>query len=380
MLLLCAILLAGCELASTPIAPTSSQLVVHAVLNRGAVNQVVLLERSLSGRVFLVDVPFDAVDPIVTGGGIPASGAVLTITQPDGTVLVGREDAQFRLDGRGAGVYRVLLSGSELIRGGTYRLHVRTREGEELSAETTVPSGELAGAAPAVEFNRDGSALELAWQANNDSARYAVILESANGPFTTFTDVTAASVSGELRHAALEGLPRVFTAGFDQTVSVLSIDANYYDYFRTNNLPWSGAGIVSRVSGGIGVFGSAVRVHQQLVRVVKSRTAPVEARFVYVGTPTDLASSIAREIDLFVESPGRAASQPDAISGRYVAVSGTGGGVVGTLLDGELRIAFLRGFNVQDTLEVFNGRLVGDSIGGRYRNFAVPGAFVRATP
>ncbi len=367
----------ACELDEVPIAPSDPVIVVHGVLSSGVSSQVVLLERSLAGRTFVPNLPHTPRDPIISGGGIPISDAEVSLTLPDGRVVFAREDRLGDPEGLGAGVYRFLLPGSALVGGGVYRLRAVTTSGEEITAETVVPAGESITPAVPRTYDRQSGPLALSWEPLAGVMRYVVRVESAFGPFTTWTDGTGVELDGGMRHADVDGFPRVFLPGHGQTVTVLAVDANYYDWFRSANRPWSGAGVISRITGGIGVFGSAVRLHQQMLHVTAPRTRPVEGRYTYHGTALDQQSSIARVVDLYVESPATGSDQPDAISGRYTTVSGVAGGVMGTFRNGELRIAFLRGIERRDTLDVFTGTLRGDTLDGKYRNYGVSARFVR---
>src|SRR3954462_15766489 len=133
--------LGGCELDKTAIPRTQPQLALHGVLSASATTQVVLLERTRTGRVYLVAPPFDLGDPVVSDEGIAETGASMTLIAPDGTTYVGREDNTTRSDGKGEGIYRFALSGSQLQRNATYRLSVRTTASEVVTAETSVPEG-----------------------------------------------------------------------------------------------------------------------------------------------------------------------------------------------------------------------------------------------
>jgi hypothetical protein len=59
------------------------QLVVHGILNPSVTEQQILVEHSLTGRVNIPTVDrLDEDDPIRTGGGIPVSGARVTLHAP----------------------------------------------------------------------------------------------------------------------------------------------------------------------------------------------------------------------------------------------------------------------------------------------------------
>lgn len=369
--------LSACELPREPLAPTEPTLIVHGVLSSSASSQVILLEESWSGRRFVPTLPFNAADPIITNRGLAVSGATVTLTLPDGHLLTAREDAAVRSDGLGAGVYRVALAGAQLQGGGAYRLQVLTRDGRALDADTRMPSAPPTASQPVRTFARESAPLALEWPISADATAYAVVIESANGPHVVWADAPAIALSGTLRHTELAGLPRVFTAGFQQSIAVLAVDANYRDYLRSSNTSWRGTGTISRVRGGLGVFGAVAPIQTLLVRVEPARHRPIEGRFVFEGTAVDAAASIARELDLWVDAAPTVADQPAAISGRYTPWNGAPSGITGTLLNGELRVVFHRGFSLRDTLERFTATLAGDTLAGRYANYNVPGRFVR---
>ena len=92
---------------------------------------------------------------------------------------------------------------------------------------------------------------------------YFVRVETPYGPLSFFTESTFVRLPGTLRNADVLSLPHVFIPGFPQTVTVSAVDSNYYDWYRTRNDAISGEGLVSRVKGGIGVFGSLVRLRMR---------------------------------------------------------------------------------------------------------------------
>src|SRR5215213_4477600 len=76
-----ALLLAACEFDATSAPRGRERPVVHAVLNPGASEVVILVERSLTGSATVnEDVLFDPRDPIVTGNGIPLTGATVEVS------------------------------------------------------------------------------------------------------------------------------------------------------------------------------------------------------------------------------------------------------------------------------------------------------------
>jgi hypothetical protein len=190
-----ALSLGACEYDRTTIAQGAPQLAVHAVLNPGAAGVSVLVEYVLSGRITVRQAQsFDALDPIVSGGGDPVRGARVVIYGPlPGDSAVATEGTGS--GGRGAGVYRVQSAPTcgalqpacvALVPGGRYRLRV-TGGGREVTGETTIPV--LAGPqAPPQErvFDRETDTLALSWSAVEGARRYALRVESPRGPFTAF--------------------------------------------------------------------------------------------------------------------------------------------------------------------------------------------------
>ena len=75
---------------------------------------------------------------------------------------------------------------------------------------------------------------------------YFVRVETPYGPRAFFTDDTRVRLSGDLRNADADGLPRVFIPGFPQAVTVSAVDSNYYDWFRTHNDVLSGTGLLNQ--------------------------------------------------------------------------------------------------------------------------------------
>ena len=73
-----ALTLAACEFDKVSVAPPAPLVVVHAVLNADAAEQVILVEASLTGRVGINDSrDFNPLDPIRTAGGEPIAGCLL---------------------------------------------------------------------------------------------------------------------------------------------------------------------------------------------------------------------------------------------------------------------------------------------------------------
>ena len=374
-------MLAACEIETVAIPRTEGRLAMHAVLSASAPTQVVLLERTRSGSVEVLAPPFDLADPVVSDEGIAETSAEVTLTTPAGQTVFAREDNTVRDDRKGAGIYRFSLPGGALARGGTYLLSVRTTVGEQLSAETVVPGGEV-GDSVARVFDRARDTLLLEWPATPGARSYFVRVETPYGPRSFFTDSTRVRLGGELRNVDVDELPRVFIPGFAQAVTVSAVDSNYYDWYRTRNNELTGTGLISRVRGGLGVFGSLVRLQLHALRVVAPQREAAAGAFDFAGTPGEAQSTPYLALELYVESRATRADQSDAVSGRYRVRPRFGYtgcmecGLLGTSRAGRVELAFLSGWTAADTVEVLTGEIRGDTLVGRYRGFGGTARFV----
>lgn len=364
-------LLGACELEKVGIPRTESRVSMHAVLSASAPTQVVLLERTRNGSVSIIAPPFDLGDPIVSDEGIADTGATVSLTTPAGQTLVAREDRVVRGDGKGGGIYRFALPGPSLVRGGMYRLTVLTAKGETLTAETSVPDGDPAFAPTQRIFDRVQDTVILDWPATSGARSYFVRIETPFGPMSFFTDSTRVRLTGALRNLNLQALPRVFFPGFPQAVTVSAVDSNFYDWYRTNNDPFSGRGLISRVIGGFGVFGSLVRLRFEDFEVRAPQVEPEAGTFRIV--PEQFTSTLVPTLELYVESRAARDDQADALSGRYhkrPVIGQTGCltcGLLGMAKEGRIELAMLRDWYAQDTADVFVGEIRGDTIVGSYR-------------
>src|SRR5215207_6711041 len=188
----------GCEFNRTTVPPGVEQPVVHAVLNPGRSVQRVLVERTLTGRIEISsDLKFDAEDPIVSGGGVPISGARVVVYGPTDSVVLAERPP--RAGGQGTGLYE-FLNGADpapgddrltlaVVPGTQYRLRVTTPEGRVVTGTTTVPDATPASTLANPEpFNRDADSVFVFWDAVPLAARYHLRIDSPHGPFTLFVD------------------------------------------------------------------------------------------------------------------------------------------------------------------------------------------------
>ena len=371
------VMLTACTIGEVNVPKTQSFLVVHGVLNTSSPDQVVLLERSLTGAVDIKNTNFNPNEPIASDGGVPVTGAVAELITPTGQVVNGIEDRLVTVNQTGSGVYRFRLAGATLQRGRTYRLHVRTREGEELVATTTIPDAATPSAMPIKSFNRTQDTLTLTWPPAQFARSYAARIETPFGPFFLFTDSLHLRVTGELRNFFADDLPRVLIPGFEQGVLIAAVDSNFYDYYRTQNDPFTGSGIISRVQGGVGFFGSLVPVARQVLDVTAVRQQPIEARFVYLTSPPGAARPAANDLNLYIESPSPRSDVPAALSGKYTTPVLRTDGLLGTQTGNRVVLALLANQSAFDTITVFSGELRGDTLVGSFGDRPGPAVFLR---
>ena len=376
-LLCAAAAVTACEIGTVNVPKTTPTIVVHSVLNPLFGEQIVLVERTLTGSVTIPDTRYDQADPILSAGGIPVSDATVEITDPNGVVYVGVEDLAHSESGKGAGLYRVPLNGPSIVFGGRYTLHIRSQAGEEVTAATRVPSGlgrSIAGLSRT--FNRDHDMLVAQWPANALARSYAVRIESPFGPFFLFTDSTTIRISGGLRNLFAGELQRVFVPGFRQDMFIAAVDSNFYDYYRTNNDPFTGAGIISRVNGGLGLFGSLVNVSTGTITVTADQTEPIEGRFRFA--PATGSPDYPTQLVLYVESPAAKPELPAALSGQYSIQGSTTPnlGLIGRMLGSDVTLAFVNQL-AGDTVDVWNGALKGDTLRGAFRSSGIEAVFVK---
>lgn len=369
------LVLAACTFDEITIAKTVPTVVVHAVLNPATTTQVMLLERTLTGTVTLHDTAFDVNNPIATAGGIPINGATADITDSTGRRVIGVED--HLANGTATGVYRFTFT-APLRFGARYQLHVHTLTGEDITAETRIPKPTTTSTgALSRTLNRDRDTLLVQWNASANTRAYALRVESPFGPFFLFTDSTRLRLGGELRNLFSNDLRRVFIPGFRQDVLVGAADSNFYDYYRTNNDPFTGSGIISRVNGGLGLFGSFVTLTTGTLNVIADQTDSIEGRFRL--TPASSDATAPSTIVLYTESKSVRSDVPDAITGRYTTSgpNARSDGIIGTKIGSVVTLTFLINQLATDTVDVFEGELIGNTLTGNYRKRSGSFVFVK---
>ena len=352
----------GCEFDEHPVGTGRARPVVHAVLSTAPnVGQyVVLVERTLTGRIDTHAEVRDPADPITSGNGDAVSGAWVEIIRLDSAsalTAVGIEDASVRTDQKGAGVYRFLNvdcgpttclpNAQPIARGGRYRLRVTLPgSGDVVEGETTVPaSPQRIDSLGGTVFDRERDTIRLSWPATPGAHRYALQVQTPYGPFQIFSDTNAITLTGGLRNFLGDRIPLVFVPGFEQNVQIAAVDANYYDYYRSGNDPFTGTGLLTGLRGGTGLFGSFAPIRRGRFEVVAPQDEPIEGTFETVGN----------QMVLYAVGDGY-------VSGRFDFSSGTRHGVLGTRTGNRMRLVVLQQAGVNDTLFTAEARVVADTL------------------
>ena len=363
----------ACQFDSITVPAGRERPVVHAVLNPWASEEVILLERTLTGRITVdEDMDYDRTNPIITAGGIPISNARVVLYTEAGDSAVAVEDIYTR--GTGAGVYRIsnsailreegtaVLDSIRIVPGGTYHLHITTPTGDTITGVTTLPLTQPVAPQESNRFfNRDTDTLRLFWDPVPLTQRYLIRIESPWGPMFLFTDALEARLPGSMRNVFQENLPRVFLPGFRSTVSIAAVDANYFDYFRSANDPFTGSGLINKLQGAVGVFGAVTELYSYRLVVSANLDDPFESWYEIDRDrpgPTPLA------IKLYIEST---VGQYTFITGEYFGSTVMPPGSLTGLKSGStVTLAFLQFSSdvSQDTLATFTGQSVGDSLIG----------------
>ena len=373
----------GCQFDAVTVPAGIERPVVHAVLNPWSPEQVVLVERTLTGRVTVDDeARFNRNDPILTGGGVPIRFATVRVRDDQGAVVFAVEDASVRSDGRGAGVYRFRnpaspslspnpsLPALDVRPGRGYDLLIVTPQGDSITGETSIPLVQNVPPGGSTRaFNRDTDTLRLFWEPIQNTKRYLIRVDSPWGPMYLFTSELEARLPGTLRNVFQENIPSVFLPGFRSTVSLAAVDVNYFDYFRSANDPFTGTGLINRLDGAFGVFGAVAELSATRLLVTANIDDPIEGR--YVRAVPSGQSIVPSDITLFVESE---AGEKTFLTGEFTGNADIPSASVVGLAEGtRVSLALMRFENdVSDTVGVFTGQIAGDSLIGEMR---IPGRF-----
>ncbi len=358
------LLFGACTFDQRAIGVPPAQLVVHSVLDPGRLEQEVLVERTLSGTVLIDDRRhFDPLDPINTGGGVPVTRAVVTIAGPNGA-FTATEVAYPGLPPQfGAGRYVVSMPAHP---GARYFLTVRASDGGIVTGSTVVPrTTEPPLFLSELSFHRDRDTLTVTWPAVPLARAYGLRVDSPFGAFVLFTDSTHVMLTGDIRNVFASDLQRLFIPGFEQAYTVFAVDTNYFDYYRSRNDPFTGSGIINRLQGGIGIFGSVALLRSRAVDVTQGPVDPsIEGEYEIVQGPLQAVPFI-DVMRLYVETPGATHASLSGWYSRNRRLS-IRDGIAGTRDGTRIELSLLVNQDAHQHLATFVGTQVADSLVGSY--------------
>jgi hypothetical protein len=352
-----AILLGGCDLGSATIPLTDPQIVVHAVLNPTLSAQTFLIEESLTGKITAdEDRPFDPNSPIISGNGVPVTGAVVRLTTPSGAILTASEQ---KIDNQPTGIYTILTT---VQPGGRYHLTI-TALGKTVTGSTLIPRSNPPIGVPEVVFNRDHQSVSLPINDVDLARAYWVRVEAPLSAFSVFTTDRQVAISGNTRNLFTDDLLRVFFPGFRQLLTVAAVDTNLFDYYRSANDPFSGTGLINHLEGGIGVFGSIAMVERRILDVTQDSTGDsIEGIYTLRS-----GGNVPHTLRLYVESLSTVEGVGDRISGNYVAgpqIAPIRGAILGEREVDVLTFESYEPLSTSRRVGSFLGRIAGDTVRG----------------
>jgi hypothetical protein len=293
------------------------------------------------------------------------------IQGPDGTFTALERKYPGKPTTYGNGRYEFTAGvGSTPIRpGARYTLTVRATDGTTVTGTTVVPNAPLNVAAPALlNFDRDRDTVRLDWSAVPAARTYGLRVESPFGAFQFFSDSTKLTLPGGLRNLFASDLQRVFIPGFQQAVTLYAVDTNYFDYYRSRNDPFTGSGIINRLQGGIGLFGSIATLDVRMLDVTQQPKEPALEGVYELAQAPQVPQRIVDVLQLYVETSG----PPTSLSGWYsrdrtrLARDGIAGARDGTRIE----LEFLLEQDSRRRLATFVGTQDGDSLVGAYNGLA----------
>lgn len=252
-LAIASLLLAAACVEQERFAPSANAIVVHAVLDVTARDQYVVVQTT---------------NGLLTEQRAVA-GAAVSIATPDGHLLVADEVRDSSFFGTTVGVplatpvYRISLDryGTALIAGGAYTLRIVLPDERVVTGRTTIPRT-IPSFATRVDTIGRGDSLRLDWARVPGVRAYELSISPSSVQRSVFVDTSVTLTS-----ATRFGSTYVFRSNTTYALLVNAVDDNYYDYLRRDGDPFTSSGVITRLDGAVGVFGSVVPVARRTVVV-----------------------------------------------------------------------------------------------------------------
>ena len=374
--LLATLCLGGCLLEDVTISGGEAIVLVSAVMRPDLPYQYVIVEQSLDG---IIDRPDSAQFPVPPHPPrIPIENALVTVENLDfpndtcGTAVQFRHAPYAPGTPAKPGIYWAPEGCPTMRPGDRLQLHVESDNGDIVRGITRVPgmrsafvalrddSVTLGGGDSVLTFNRDRDTLRFG--VDPIVGRLLQLDVRRNGYLSDFgtkvlADTTEFLLAGTAIDVFISGTGSdVFRGGRDYTVTLTLSDTNYFDFTRSSNNEFTGRGFINRLTGGIGVFGSAVAATGR-VWVIADADDPREGRYSITGQIDNVP--IAVELRLYLHRPVQESEVSAFLDGEWFTRNPNAGGfneppwwpkrVAGKSVDGTLTAEHLY-LAISDTL------------------------------
>ena len=276
-------LTAGCELNETIAPDLEPRVVVHAVLNPGNAQQIVIVERTLrSIRITSQEPTRDPVpDARVVVYGPDEDDSTVAIPDPVNGGIYRIQSVTIRDGVPGSSPPNVLT----LRPGRRYRLRVETSIGV-VTGETIIPVVRHFDLARRT-FNVDRDTLRLS-QLADATAGYMLRHETNTGArdrfVTTLDDplllpLAQAGAAADDAEWAFDWARDGIRPGHAQNFAVVALDSNYIRYYVAGFDPFGDETRGNTLTGGVGLFGAVTTMMAKTLDLVADIDSPVEGNW-----------------------------------------------------------------------------------------------------
>ena len=335
----------GCEIAGTVAPDIEPRAVVHAVLNPGVTQQLVIVERTKRSVSVSSSAPTRE----------PIANARVVVYGP-------REDSVIALQSAGAsdGVYRfqsVTVRDGSAGQGGPNVLRIRPGERYRLKVETPIGTATGETVVPIVgptdvsrrSFNLDRDTLQLTVPVSAH-AGYALRQETRNGVIEKF--MTKLGDALILPLALEQGDPDDAEWGFEfarsyiypgyaQRFVVIAVDSNYFRYNVAGFDPFGDDTPGNSLTGGVGLFGAVATVMFKTLDLTADIDTPIEGTWNADRNSISLPLAFTLYSSPYFPRAAVLGGGDQTLAGNGVAVSARSVDVVGSLSRSSVLLQFI---------------------------------------